>query len=238
VEVRVVPGQEHPLGFLALPDEGPSPGVVMIPDVWGLSPLYRELAQRLAADDFAVLAIDPYRKTGAPELTDMASVMAWIRELSDPLVQETVQDAVDALASDSAVAGRKVGVVGFCMGGQYALLAACGCTGLSACAPFYGMLRYEEGLDPTRKPRSPLEALADLSCPLLGLYGEEDPIIPVANVRALEEGLATIGQPAEVHLYAGAGHAFMNTSRPEMYRAEAAADAWQRLVPFLGTHLG
>jgi len=230
-------GEEHPFGFLALPGERPCPGVVMIPDVWGLSDHYRELALRLAADDFAVLAIDPYRKTGSPQLTDVASAMAWIRGLSDPLVQETVQEAVDAMLLHPAMAGHKVGVIGFCMGGQYALLAACGCTGLSACAPFYGMLRYEEGLDPARKPRSPLDALADLACPVLGFYGEEDPIIPVADVRALEERLAKTGQPAEVHLYPGAGHAFMNTTRPEMYRPEAAADAWARLVPFLGTHL-
>jgi len=232
-----MPGEEHPLGFLALPEGRPCPGVVMIPDVWGLSDTYRDLARRLAADDFAVLAIDPYRNTGQPQPTDVASAMAWIRELSDPLVLATVQEGVDALAAHPAVAGRKVGVIGFCMGGQYALLAACGCRGLSACAPFYGMLRYEQGLDPAKKPRSPLAAVADLSCPLLGLYGEEDPIIPVADVHALEERLATTEQPAEVHLYAGAGHAFMNTSRPEMYRPEAAADAWERLVPFLGTHL-
>jgi carboxymethylenebutenolidase len=224
---------EDALGFRAWPEGAPVPGVVMIPDVWGLADHTRGLARRLAGEGFAVLAIDPYRKTGAPRLTDVASALAWIRELSDPLVLETIQEAVDALAAHAAVAGRRVGVTGFCMGGQYALLAACGCRGLSACAPFYGMLRYAEGLDPQKKPRSPLEALADLSCPVLGLYGAEDAIIPLADVRELEERLAKSGRSAEVRIYPGAGHAFLNDTRPELYRPAAAADAWPRLVTFL-----
>lgn len=228
---------EDAIGFLAAPAHLPQPGVVMVPDVWGLSDHYRDLARRLAAEGFAVLAVDPYRKTGCPELADVAAALAWIRELSDPLVLETLQEAIDALAAHPAAAGRRVGVTGFCMGGQYALLAACRCRGLSACAPFYGMLRYEPGLDPARKPRAPLDALADLSCPVLGLYGAEDPIIPLADVHELEERLAKSGQPSEVRIYPGAGHAFMNDTRPEMYRPAAAADAWPRVVAFLREHL-
>ncbi len=229
--------QENELGFHAVPDVDPAPGVVMIPDVWGLSDHYRELARKLAGEGFATLAIDPYRKTGAPQLGDVEAALAWIRQLPDPVVLETVQEAVDALAAQPELAGGRVGVTGFCMGGQYAILAACGCRGLSACVPFYGMLAYEEGLPADRKPRSPLEALPDLRCPLLGLYGAEDHLIPVAQARALEEGVARAGQPGEVHVYPGAGHAFMNDTRPEMYRAEAAADAWPRMVGFFRTHL-
>jgi carboxymethylenebutenolidase len=229
--------QENAIGFLAY-ERAPAPGVVVIPDVWGLSDHYRGLARRLAGEGFAALAVDLYRKTGRPALTDVASAMAWIRELPDPVVLETVQEAVDHLASHPSVAGGKVGITGFCMGGQYALLSACSCRGLSACAPFYGMLRYQQGLDPKKKPRSPLDALADLTCPVLGLYGAQDAIIPVADVRELEERLAKTGKPFEVRLYPGAGHAFMNDTRPEMYRPDAAADAWPRLVQFLRSWLG
>ncbi len=229
--------QDHELGFLALPEARPAPGVVMVPDVWGLSEHYRDLARRMAGEGFATLAIDPYRKTGRREISDVPQALAWIRELSDPLVLETIQEAVDALAAHPAVAGRPVGVTGFCMGGQYALLAACGCRGLSACVPFYGMLRYEEGLDPARKPRSPLEALPDLRCPVLGLYGEEDAIVPLADVRALQEGLAKSPQQGQVRLYPGAGHAFMNDTRAPAYRPEAARDAWGRATAFLREQL-
>ena len=228
---------EDAIGFLARPARTPAPGVVVIPDVWGLSDHYRGLARRLAEAGFAALAIDPYRKTGRREITDVAAALAWIRELPDPLVLETVQEAVDTLAADPAAAGRKVGVIGFCMGGQYALLAACACRGLSACAPFYGMVRYAPDLDPRKKPRSPLEALADLRCPVSGFYGAEDPIIPRADVAELRERGAKTGRPFEIRVYDGAGHAFLNDTRAEMYRPEAARDAWSRMLDWVHRHL-
>ena len=211
--------------------------MVVIPDVWGLSDHTRDIAQRLAREGFAALALDVYRKTGRPSLEGPAAAMAWIRELSDPLVLETVQEGIDALARQPAVAGRKLGLIGFCMGGQYAWLAACACRGLAAVAPFYGMLRYEPGLDPQKKPREPLAAIASLSCPALGLYGREDALIPNSDVDELGARLAQQRQPFEIVRYAGAGHAFLNDTRPAMYRPEAARDAWRRLIAFLGERL-
>lgn len=229
--------QETEIGSLAHPEEIPRPGVVVVPDVWGLSDHYRDIARRLAGEGFAALALDVYRKTGRPELTDVQSAMRWMRELRDPVVLETLQEGVDGLAAHPAAKGRKVGVIGFCMGGKYALLAGCRCRGVSACAPFYGMLSEPEDRDPERKPESALEASRDLACPLLGLYGEEDHLIPVADVRELERRLPETGQAWEVKLYPGAGHAFFNDTREALYRPEAARDAWSRLVPFLREHL-
>jgi len=224
-------------GFLAEPGVASQPGVVVIPDVWGLSEHTRDIAQRLAREGFAALALDVYRRTGRPRLADPAAAMAWIRGLSDPLVLETVQEGIDALARHASVVGRRVGLIGFCMGGQYAWLAACTCRGLSAVAPFYGMLRYEPGLDANKKPREPLAATPALSCPALGLYGREDALIPNADVDALEARLAEQSQPFEIVRYRGAGHAFMNDTRAAMYRPEAAAAAWRRLLTFLRANL-
>ncbi len=224
-------------GFLAQPEGGPQPGVLVIPDVFGLSDHTRDIAERLAREGFAALALDVYRRTDRPTFADPAAALAFIRELSDPLVLETVQEGIDALARSPAVAGRRVGLIGFCMGGQYAWLAACACRGLSAVAPFYGMVRYAAGLDPKKKPRAPLDAVAELSCPALGLYGREDAIISNADVDELEARLARQRHPFEIVRYAGAGHAFLNDTRPALYRPEAAADAWRRLLAFLHTHL-
>jgi len=99
------------------------------------------------------------------------------------------------------------------------------------------MVRYAPGLDPARKPRAPLDAVARIRCPVLGLYGEEDALIPPADVDQLRHRLAESGQPFEIRLYPGAGHAFMNDTRPAMYRPDAAADAWPRLVTFLRERL-
>lgn len=225
---------ETGLGFLALPESAAAavPGVVVIPDVWGLSAHYRDQARRLAASGFAALAIDPYRLTGPLRISQPSEALAWIAGLSDPLMLETVQQGVNHLAAQPQCTGG-VGVVGFCMGGQYALLAACACSGISACASFYGMVRYAQGLSADKKPRQPLDALATLQCPVLGFYGEEDPIIPVADVHALREKLAAAPAPGEAVLYPGAGHAFANDTRPDTYRPRATRDAWGRLLPFL-----
>jgi carboxymethylenebutenolidase len=226
------------LGFLAQPAAGTYPGVALIPDVWGLYDHYRELARRLAAEGFAVLAIDLYRRLPEVKIEDPGR---WIRALDDRQVLADVQAAVDELAAGGR---RRVGVTGFCMGGTYAILAAAGCTGLSAAVPFYGMLSNEHGLlapvageavDPARKPLVPLDAALALRCPTLACFGADDPFIPVADVRTFESRLAP---EHRVVVYPGAGHAFMNDSRPAMYRPEAARDAWSRMVAWFRRYLG
>ena len=229
------------LGFLAHPTDGTHPGVVMIHDVWGLADHTRDLARRLAREGFAVLAVDLYRRLGGSRIEDPGH---WMRCLSDPDMLAEVQNAVDFLGHHPASRERAVGVAGFCMGGMYALLSACACRGISAAVPFYGMLSHEHGLlyaegglDPARKPRQPLDAIADLGCPVLAFFGDQDPFIPMADVDSLRQRLASADARSEVVVYPGAGHAFMNDTRAEAYRPEAAADAFARMVAFLAQQL-
>jgi len=228
--------REDANGFWATLDDASRPGVVIIPDVWGVSDLYRRIAQRLAEEGFATLVVDQYRYTGREGLSAETAI-SFIQGLDDRSVLRAVQEAIDALAASPAVRGQRVGLIGFCMGGQYALLAACSCAGLSAVAPFYGMVRYPAGLDPAKKPRQPLDAIPDLTCPVLGLYGAEDALIPLADVEDLKRSLGRTPHAHEVHVYAGAGHAFLNDTRADAYRPEAAEAAWGRLVPFLKREL-
>lgn len=232
--------EQTALGYLARPGADPAPGVVMLHDVWGLAEHTRDLARRLAAEGFAVLAVDLYRELPSREVGSDPG--RWIRGLSDPALLAVVQEAIDALAGGAA-RGCKVGITGFCMGGQYTILAAAACTGLSAAVPCYGMLSHAHGLlapapgepplDPARKPRSPLEAAAQVRCPMLALFGADDAFIPVDDVRAFERELAKSGPGHVVSLYAGAGHAFLNDTRPDLYRPAAAHEAWPRLVSWL-----
>lgn len=214
----------------------------MIHDVWGLSDHTRDLAQRLAEVGFCVLAVDLYRRLDPVRIEDPGR---FIRGLSDPQMLEEVQGGLDALAAHAACTGR-VGVTGFCMGGQYALLAACAVRGLAAAVVFYGMLSDQHGLlapppgellDPARKPTSPLDAIGKLRCPLLGLFGADDAFVPLADVRELERRLARSAQPHEIRVYPGAGHAFMNDTRPDMYRPATARAAWDRMLAFFREHL-
>jgi carboxymethylenebutenolidase len=228
-----VPAEEVERGHLARPGLAPQPGVVMIHDVWGLSAHTRDLAGRLASEGFAVLAVDLYRRLPQAEIRDPG---AWMRELSDAAVLEELQGAVDFLASGAA-AGRRIGVTGFCMGGMYALHAACRCAGLSAAAAFYGMLRYAGPLLEGKPGPAPLDRVAELRCPLLACFGAEDAYIPAADVAELEKRLEAAGPASEVVVYPDAGHAFLNDTRPDAYRPEVASDAWARMLAFFRSHL-
>lgn len=229
--------RETDLGYWARPDVLRT-GVVVIHDVWGLSDHYRDLARRLADAGHGALAVNLYRREPAVQITDPGS---FIRALDDRRMLEEIQAGIDFATAEGCA---RVAVMGCCMGGQYTLLAAAGCTGLSAAVAFYGMLSDAHGLlapapgesiDPARKPRTPLTAAPSLRCPTLAFFGAEDAFIPLSDVRAFESALRA---EHRVVVYPGAGHAFLNDTRPELYRPDAARDAWSRMLDWLGAHLG
>ena len=134
-------------GALYAPESsGPHPGVVIVPDVWGLYDHYHDVARRVAANGFVALALDLYSREGAPDLPDMDAVFRFMKELPDRRVLQDIQAAIDALAAREEVGERPIGITGFCMGGKYVILAACTCRGLSAAVPWYGLLRVP-GID-------------------------------------------------------------------------------------------
>ena len=125
------------------------------------------------------------------------------------------------------------------------MLAACSCRGLSASVAYYGLLSHahgilhdEAGLDPEKKPRQPLDAVPDLRCSLLAFFGDRDEFVPLPDIQRLEAALAASAHATDVVIYPGAGHAFMNETRPEAFRPDAAEDAWVRMVAFFRYHLG
>ncbi|MCW5891534.1 MAG: dienelactone hydrolase family protein [bacterium] len=222
-------------GYLASPPGGdPRPGLVLVPDVRGLGEHYRDVARRFAAEGFRTLALDIYSREGAPDLGDMDAVQRWIRRLPDRRVLGDVRAARDWLAAQPGT-GPRLGVTGFCLGGQYTLMAACTLPDLSAAVSWYGMLRYAETDEV--KPESPLAMAPRLACPYLGLFGDEDALIPVADVEELRATLAANGKRFEIVRYPGAGHAFFNDTRPDAYRPEASRDGFRRATAFLRTHL-
>jgi carboxymethylenebutenolidase len=235
-EIDFASGTARVRGVLALPDgPGAHPALVVVPDVHGASPFYRAVALRFANAGFAALVIDLYSREGAPTLPDLAAVMRWIAALDDRRVLADLRAAVDHLTAHEAVCQDAIGVTGFCLGGTYAWLAAAHDARLAACVPWYGMLRYEEHA--AHKPASPLDRAASVRCPVLGLYGEDDALIPLADVAEMRRRLARAGTDAELRTYAGAGHAFFNDTRPDAYRAAAATDAWACAIAFLRVHL-
>jgi carboxymethylenebutenolidase len=223
-------------GYAAWPKRDTAgPGLILIHDVRGLYDHYRDVARRFAAEGFFTFVPDLYSREGAPNLPDMGAVAAWIAKLPDPRVLADIAGARACLAARSEVRPGAIGITGFCLGGQYALMAACSVPGLAACVSWYGMLRYAE--TNARKPKSPLDLAPGLACPYLGLFGAEDGLIPAADVEELRTILARAGKTFEIKAYPGAGHAFFNDTRADAYRPEAAADAWPRAIAFLRQHL-
>ncbi|MDX2171202.1 MAG: dienelactone hydrolase family protein [Deltaproteobacteria bacterium] len=215
---------------------GPFPGLLLIPDVRGVSPHYEDVACRFADAGFFTYVIDLYSREGAPALPDMAAVFAHIAALPDPRVLADLDAAVAMLAARPEVRADAIGITGFCLGGQYALMAACGGAPLRACVSWYGMLRY--ATTNARKPASPLDLAPRLACPYLGLFGADDALIPPADVDELRAILGRTGKTFDIRVYPDAGHAFFNDARPDTYRPVASADAFPRAVRFLHDHLG
>jgi carboxymethylenebutenolidase len=210
-------------GYLATPESGAGPGVVVLQEWWGLVPHIEDVCERFAAEGFVALAPDLYHgeQTRSP---DEAGKLMMALDIAR--AERDMRGAVEFLLSREGVRGESVGTVGFCMGGVLSLYAASKNRRVGACVVFYG-------IHPKVEPD--LEALR---APVLGIYAEKDQFVPPAAARALEERLKALGKDAEFHVYPGTDHAFFNDTRPEVHDAEAAADAWRRTLDFLRRHLG
>jgi carboxymethylenebutenolidase len=142
-------------------------------------------------------------------------------------IEQTAKDlqaSVDFLLNHETVTSETLGVVGFCMGGQLALLAATVSDRIGAVVDFYG-------IHPNVHPD-----FSKLTAPVLGIFGRRDTSVPPKAVQQLEAQIKRSGGTIEVHTY-DAGHAFFNNTRPEVYNPEAAKDAWKRTIGFFQQHL-
>lgn len=214
---------------------GVQPGIIVIHDFRGLRDHTRDIAQRLAKEGYVALAVDLFsRSEKLSDPDDMLALFERMQKLSDAQAVDDLNAAERYLHGLPQVGARRVGVIGFCMGGLYALLSGCANEMLYAVVDFYGMLRYDRTTP--EKPVSPVELTSGLNCPLLGLYGEDDEIIPVAHVQEFRKRLKKEGKNFEIHVYPGCGHAFFNDTR-ETYRSEAARDAWEKTIRFFAAHL-
>jgi dienelactone hydrolase len=225
-----------PGGWLTrTPGLGPQPAVVLVPAIAGVNDYVRRQSARLAADGYHVLALDYYaRQDGrVPDLSSPPKIMEAVAALSDPQVLDDITAAAGWLREQEFVRADRVACVGFCIGGTYALMAASRVPGLACCVSFYGMLRYQQLSE--NKPVSPLDTAEKIACPLLGHFGEADALVPATDARELSERVK--GKPAEIHLYPGAGHAFHEDFRPQVYRPVAAATAWERTGHYLRYYL-
>jgi carboxymethylenebutenolidase len=206
--------------YLATPAAGKGPGVLVIQEWWGLVPHIKSVCDRFAAEGFSALAPDMYHGKTASEPDEAGKLFM---ALNIAQAEKDLAGAAKYLASHSSTS--KLGVVGFCMGGQLALFAGCTEPSIGAVVDFYGV-HPNVTPDYTR-----------LSGPVLGLFAEKDGFVTPDTARGVEAAIKKAGKSVEIHIYPGVDHAFFNDENPGAYNKAAAEDAWRRTLAHFRTNL-
>ncbi len=216
-------GDEAVQGILYTPaGKGPFPGIIVIHEYWGLNDWVKEQAAKLADQGYAALAIDLYRGKVGTTPEEAHEIM---RGVPEDRAKRDLRAAFGFLASQPKVKKNRIAAIGWCMGGGYSLEVALEEPTLAADVINYGHL----ATDP--------EALEKINAPILGLFGGQDKGITPDDVHKFESLMKRLGKVIEVKIYDDAGHAFENPNNRTGYRAEDAADAWQRTLAFLADNL-
>jgi carboxymethylenebutenolidase len=235
-EAKVLSGDFQVPIYEARPaGSGKYPVVIVIPEVFGMHEHIKDVTRRFAKEGFLAITFEPYaRDGGVLHLPDIAAV----RKVVDPVPDSRVMADLDAIVAyvkkHQAAQVDRIGVTGFCRGGMYTLLFAAQNRDLKAAVPWYGQIKPAKTTGV--RTAGPIEVASRITAPVLGLYGEADAGIPVADVKEMETALKAAGKTAEFILYKDAPHAFYADYRPS-YRAEAAKDAWACCVAWFNRYL-
>lgn len=221
-EIQIASQDGEFKAYLATPASGHGPGLVVLQEWWGLVPQIRDVCDRLARSGFVALAPDLYR---GESTTDPDVAGRLMMELEIERAGRDLEAAVEALRRESATTGSRIGCIGFCMGGQLALYAACLQPAIAAVVDCYGV-----------HPNVSLD-LDSCRAKVLGVFAENDDFISAADVQFLDEALSAAGVDAKLLTYVGVQHAFLNDARPDVFDADTAAEAWRDIETFLEAEL-
>ena len=216
--------------------DGPFPAMVLIHHLPGWDELYRDFTRKFAHHGYLAISPDLYHRFGHGSPDDVAAMARAEGGAPDDQVVADMSAAADYIRS-LPYSNGKVGVFGTCSGGRHAFLCACRSTSFDAAVECWGgRVVQAEDDRPPQQPVAPIDYTADLSCPLLGLFGAEDASPTPEQVDQHEAALKAAGKDYEFHMYDGAGHGFFYYDRGA-YRQEQAVDGWNKLFDFIGKHL-
>ena len=201
---------------------GPFPALVVIHEWWGLNDWVKEQASKLADQGYVTLTIDLYRGKVATTPDEAHEIM---RGVPEDRANRDLLAASSYLRAQKNVDPKRVGSIGWCMGGGYSLDLALNDPKLKAAVINYGHLATDEA------------ALKKIDAAILGIFGGQDRGIPPADVNKFEAQLKALGKTAEIHIFPDAGHAFENPGNKQGYRAENATQAWKLTLDFLAKNL-
>jgi len=218
--------------FVSIPEgDGPFPALVVIQHQTGVDEFIQGMAQRLAGAGYLATAPNLYHRDG-PDCQDDSRTRS--QRLGDRRVTNDISATVKFLQNHHAVDGKRIGIIGFCMGGRIVYLAAATNPAFKAAVTFYP---GNTGRAWGRDIPSPLERTVDIHCPIQGHFGDDDKNPSPEDRQKLAAELTKHNKPHEFYAYAGAGHAFMDNTK-ESFRSSAEAEAWPRILEFLQRHLG
>jgi carboxymethylenebutenolidase len=224
-----LPGGEMPVYFAKPTDAQTPPVILLAMEIFGLHEYIKDVVRRLAKLGAFAVAPDYYFRKGVDltKITEISQLLPIVNAKPDAELVADLDATVEWAKSQGGDTGR-LGIVGFCKGGRTAWIYSAHNSNLKAAVAFYGPL-----VDPPAQksicPKSATELAPEMKAPVLGLYGEADQGIPIAQVEAMKAALQAAGKKGEFKLYPGAPHAFHADYRPS-YRKEAAEDAWNQMV--------
>jgi carboxymethylenebutenolidase len=238
-ETTIITGAHGELvnAYVARPlGPGPFPSMVVIHHAPGWDEWYREATRKFAHHGYISISPNLYFRVGHGTPEDVGAKARADKGVPDEQVIGDLTSALNYLRAQPTSNG-KVGIFGTCSGGRHAFLTACRVPGFDACIDCWGgrVVMSPEELNP-KQPVAPIDYTADLSCPLLGIFGEEDRNPTPEHVAQLEAALKQHGKQYEFHMYPNAGHGFFYYDRPA-YRQEQAVDGWKKIWTFLETNL-
>jgi carboxymethylenebutenolidase len=230
-----VEGGEMPVYF-ARPANAQNPPVILVAmEVFGLHEYIRDVTRRLGKLGALAVAPDYYFRKGEDltKITEIPKLMPIVNSKPDAELIADL-DATAAWAKQQGGNTDRLGIMGYCRGGRTVWVYSANSPNVKAGVAFYGSL-----VDPEAQkalwPKSPTELAPAMKAPVLGLYGEADAGIPLAQVDAMKAALAAANKPSEIKLYAAAPHGFHADYRPS-YRKEAAEDGWRRMLDWFRLH--
>jgi len=214
---------------------GKYPVIVVIPEIFGMHEHIKDITRRFGREGFLSITFEPYaREGGVLHLPDIAAVRKVVDSVPDERVMKDLDTLVAYAKQHPMGRSDRIGVTGFCRGGMYTVLFSAHSREVRAAVAWYGQLRPAK--TPGVRTVGPLDIAAQVRSPILGLYGEADLGIPVADVKEMEAALKASGKKVEFVVYPEAPHAFFADYRPS-YRPEAAKDAWGRCVAWFKKYL-
>ena len=202
--------------------KGPFPALIVIHEWWGLNDWVKEQASKLAEEGYVALTVDLYRGKVAENQETAHELM---RGLPEDRAKRDLKAAYAYLEGQPNVKKNRIGAIGWCMGGGYSLDVALQEPGLAADVINYGHLATDT------------DELKKIQAPILGSFGGQDYGIPPEDVKKFQAAMEKLGKKIDVKIYPNAGHGFENPNNKSGYRAQEAADAWQRTVAFLAATL-